>query len=64
MNADVIHMPHYSMPMRPGRPTVVLTVHDVTFFTEPEHHTAVSGMFFKIGDPHRYQARHADHRAV
>jgi hypothetical protein len=46
VNADVIHMPHYSMPMRPGRPTVV-TVHDVTFFTEPEHHTTVSGMFFK-----------------
>ncbi|MGH3213611.1 MAG: glycosyltransferase, partial [Trebonia sp.] len=46
VNADVIHMPHYSMPLRPGRPTVV-TIHDVTFFTEPEHHTAVSGMFFK-----------------
>ena len=46
VNADVIHMPHYSMPLRPGRPTVV-TVHDVTFFTEPDSHTAVSGMFFK-----------------
>jgi glycosyltransferase involved in cell wall biosynthesis len=46
VNADVIHMPHYSMPLRPGRPTVV-TVHDVTFFTEPESHTAVGGMFFK-----------------
>jgi glycosyltransferase involved in cell wall biosynthesis len=46
VNADVIHMPHYSMPLRPGRPTVV-TVHDITFFTEPEQHGAVSGMFFK-----------------
>ncbi len=46
VNADVIHMPHYSMPLRPGRPTVV-TVHDVTFFTEPEKHTAISAMFFK-----------------
>jgi glycosyltransferase involved in cell wall biosynthesis len=46
VNADVIHMPHYSMPLRPGRPTVV-TVHDVTFFTEPGLHSAVSGMFFK-----------------
>jgi len=46
VNADVIHMPHYSMPLRPGRPTVV-TVHDVTFFTEPEQHSAVSAMFFK-----------------
>ncbi|MBV9381453.1 MAG: glycosyltransferase family 4 protein [Streptosporangiaceae bacterium] len=46
VNADVIHVPYYSMPLRPGRPTVV-TVHDVTFFTDPELHTAVSAMFFK-----------------
>jgi glycosyltransferase involved in cell wall biosynthesis len=44
--ADVIHMPHYSMPLRPGRPTVV-TVHDVTFFTEPDQHGTVSTTFFK-----------------
>ncbi len=44
--ADVIHMPYYSMPLRSGRPTVV-TVHDVTFFTDPEHHAAVSTTFFK-----------------
>jgi glycosyltransferase involved in cell wall biosynthesis len=44
--ADVIHVPYYSMPLRPGKPTVV-TVHDVTFFTEPELHPAVSSMFFK-----------------
>lgn len=46
VNADVIHVPYYSMPLRPGRPTVV-TVHDVTFFTEPELHAAVSSVFFK-----------------
>jgi glycosyltransferase involved in cell wall biosynthesis len=46
VDADVIHMPHYSMPLRPGRPTVV-TVHDMTFFTEPELHSAVSAMFSK-----------------
>ncbi|HXC81633.1 MAG TPA: glycosyltransferase family 1 protein [Trebonia sp.] len=46
VNADVIHMPYYSMPLRPGRPTVV-TVHDVTFFTEPENHSTVSALFFK-----------------
>jgi glycosyltransferase involved in cell wall biosynthesis len=46
VNADVLHMPHYSMPLRPGRPTVV-TVDDVTFLTEPEQHAAVSAMFFK-----------------
>jgi glycosyltransferase involved in cell wall biosynthesis len=44
--ADVIHMPYYSMPLRPGRPTVV-TVHDVTFFTEPEQHAPVSATFVK-----------------
>jgi glycosyltransferase involved in cell wall biosynthesis len=44
--ADVIHMPYYTMPLRPGRPTVV-TVHDVTFFTEPEYHGPVTTPFFK-----------------
>jgi len=46
VNADVIHVPYYSMPLRPGRPTVV-TVHDVTFFTEPELYSPVNAMFFK-----------------
>ena len=46
VDADVIHVPYYSMPLRPGRPTVV-TVHDVTYFTEPELHSAVGAMFFK-----------------
>ena len=46
VNADVIHVPYYSMPLRPGKPTVV-TVHDVTFFTEPELYSPVSAMFFK-----------------
>ncbi len=46
VSADVIHMPHYSMPLRPGRPTVV-TVHDVTFFAEPELHSPATAMFFK-----------------
>lgn len=44
--ADVIHMPHYSMPLRPGRPTVV-TVHDVTYLTEPSLHHPASAMLFK-----------------
>jgi glycosyltransferase involved in cell wall biosynthesis len=38
--ADVIHSPHYSMPLRPGKP-VVVTVHDLTFFTEPDAHSPV-----------------------
>ena len=46
VNADVIHAPHYSMPLRPGRPTVV-TIHDLTFFTEPELHSPVASVFYK-----------------
>jgi len=30
---DVLHIPHSTMPMRPGVPTVV-TIHDLTCFTE------------------------------
>ena len=46
VNADVIHSPHYSMPLRPGAPTVV-TIHDLTYFTEPDAHNPVSATFFK-----------------
>jgi glycosyltransferase involved in cell wall biosynthesis len=34
------------MPLRAGRP-VVVTLHDATFFTEPEMHSAVKGTFFR-----------------
>jgi hypothetical protein len=34
VGADVIHAPHYSMPLRPGLP-IVVTIHDLTFFTDP-----------------------------
>jgi glycosyltransferase involved in cell wall biosynthesis len=46
VNADVIHSPHYSMPLRPGVPTVV-TVHDLTFFTEPDAHSPLTATFYK-----------------
>src|SRR6201985_2974722 len=46
VGADVIHLPYYSMPLRPGRPTVV-TVHDVTYFTEPSLHAPGRAMLFK-----------------
>jgi glycosyltransferase involved in cell wall biosynthesis len=44
--ADVIHSPHYSMPLRPGMPTVV-TIHDLTFFTAPDTHSPVTATFYK-----------------
>jgi glycosyltransferase involved in cell wall biosynthesis len=46
VKADVVHSPHYTMPLRVGRP-VVVTVHDATFFTSPEVPTAVKGTFFR-----------------
>ena len=46
VEAQVVHSPHYTMPLRAGRP-VVVTIHDVTFFTEPDLHSAVKGTFFR-----------------
>ena len=54
--ADVWHGPHYTMPRRGSTPTVV-TIHDMTFFTNPEWHERSKVAFFRraIG----YSARHA-----
>jgi glycosyltransferase involved in cell wall biosynthesis len=46
VGADVLHSPHYTMPLRAGRP-VVVTIHDATFFTQPDVHTSVKGPFFR-----------------
>ena len=46
VEAQVVHAPHYTMPLRAGRP-VVVTLHDATFFTDPELHSAVKGTFFR-----------------
>lgn len=46
VGADVIHMPNYSMPLRPGLPTVV-TIHDLSFFTDPERYAPVSAVSLK-----------------
>jgi glycosyltransferase involved in cell wall biosynthesis len=43
VGADVIHMPNYSMPLRPGLPTVV-TIHDLAFFTDPERYTQTNAV--------------------
>jgi len=45
-SAQVMHIPHSTMPMRPGVP-VVVTIHDLTFFTEPEAHSPVTATFYK-----------------
>ena len=46
VEAELIHSPHYTMPLRTGA-KVVVTIHDATFFTEPEMHTAVRGTFYR-----------------
>jgi len=46
VEARVVHSPHYTIPLRAGRP-VVVTLHDATFFTEPAMHTSVKGTFFR-----------------
>ncbi|WP_113700065.1 glycosyltransferase family 4 protein [Nonomuraea lactucae] len=54
--AQVIHAPYYSIPLRAGMP-VVVTVHDVTWFTEPEQHSAARASFFRSAT--RTAVRHA-----
>ena len=46
VGADVIHLPSYVMPVHAGRPTVV-TVHDLTVFTEPEVHDPIRATYVK-----------------
>ncbi|HEY5103531.1 MAG TPA: glycosyltransferase family 1 protein [Acidimicrobiales bacterium] len=43
---DVWHAPHYTMPHRRTTPTVV-TIHDLTFFTNPEWHERRKVAFFR-----------------
>lgn len=46
VGAQVIHSPYYTMPLHASVP-VVVTVHDVTFFSEPELHSAVRAGFYR-----------------
>ena len=57
ISADVWHGPHYTMPRRRTRPTVV-TICDLTFFTNPEWHERSKVLFFQRAI--RYAAQHAD----
>ena len=51
LGADVLHCPHYTMPLRPRMPTVV-TIHDATFFSHPQVHTSGKGRFFRAASRH------------
>jgi glycosyltransferase involved in cell wall biosynthesis len=46
VSANVLHSPFYTCPLRAGCP-VTVTVHDATFFTEPEHYDKSKGTFFR-----------------
>ena len=43
---DVLHSPHYTLPLLAGVP-VVVTLHDATFFTTPELHLRSKAVFFR-----------------
>lgn len=45
-DVQVWHGPHYTMPRRGTTPTVV-TIHDLTFFTNPEWHERTKVTFFR-----------------
>ncbi len=46
VHADVLHSPYYTCPLRASCP-VTVTVHDATFFTEPEHYDKSRRTFFR-----------------
>ena len=57
VGADVWHSPHYTMPHRRSSPTVV-TIHDLTFFTNPQWHEQAKVTFFRRAIT--YAAQRAD----
>ena len=46
LGADVVHSPHYTMPLAGPSPSVV-TLHDATFFTDAVLHSSVKARFFR-----------------
>jgi glycosyltransferase involved in cell wall biosynthesis len=46
LGADVLHSPFYTCPLRASCP-VTVTVHDATYFTEPEHYDKSKRTFFR-----------------
>src|SRR5436309_2065642 len=45
LDVDIHHSPHYTMPLVAPCP-VVVTVHDLSFFTHPEWHERTKVAFF------------------
>jgi glycosyltransferase involved in cell wall biosynthesis len=58
---DIMHSPHYTMPVaNSGRrgPKQVVTLHDATFFSDPDVHLAAKARFFTRWT--RFSCRNAD----
>lgn len=53
---DVLHSPHYTMPLRSPVP-VAVTLHDATFFSDPGVHQAAKVGLFRTAT--RFAVRHA-----
>lgn len=47
LGVDVLHSPHYTLPLVAGVASVV-TLHDATFFTDAVLHSSVKARFFRI----------------
>lgn len=58
---DVVHSPHYTMPLLTRTP-VVVTLHDATFFSTPELHLRSKAVFFRAAT--RIASRRATHLVV
>lgn len=46
LDVDVVHSPHYTMPLA-SKAASVVTLHDATFFTDPALHSGVKARFFQ-----------------
>jgi len=57
LRADIIFSPHYTFPLLTRRRRAV-TLHDATFFTDPEMHSVVKRVFFRTWT--RLALRHVD----
>ena len=58
---DIVHSPHYTMPLVNGGrrgPKQVVTLHDATFFSDPQLHRALKARFFTQWT--RFSCRRAD----
>ncbi|WP_035284535.1 glycosyltransferase family 4 protein [Actinokineospora spheciospongiae] len=46
LGVDVLHSPHYTLPLA-GQAASVVTLHDATFFTDPALHHSIKARFFR-----------------